>query len=205
MRFWRLMRCSQLRYVGLKSHNLWQNMLQTMQNHAWPHNWMFLCVEKTATVNMYGGMLGKRMISEPQELQPVKLLIHIFLDAKLVQIRQSCGLHIPHIYLPPRLLLVQLTGCTKNTSQFFEFWKPVCVLGGTSVLTVIMHSDAALRQCNFSSKRSVIATQCGFRQQFQIRDTPRRITLLVWVSKLCQEGSLKDGKPQGPPHLVHTW
>jgi hypothetical protein len=45
----------------------------------------------------------------------------------------------------------------------------------------------------------VVATQCGFRQQFQRRGAPSRSTLPLWVSKWHQEGSVKDSKPQGCP------
>ena len=43
------------------------------------------------------------------------------------------------------------------------------------------------------------ATQTGLRQRFQIHDASCRNTLLLWVSKWRQEGSVKDGKPQGRP------
>jgi hypothetical protein len=47
-------------------------------------------------------------------------------------------------------------------------------------------------------------TQCGFRQQFQRRDAPSRNSLLLWVSKWCQEEPVTDSKPQGRPHSAHT-
>jgi hypothetical protein len=49
------------------------------------------------------------------------------------------------------------------------------------------------------TRESVAAIQRGFRQQFQRPDAPSRNTLLLWVSKWHQKGSVKDGKPQGHP------
>jgi len=54
------------------------------------------------------------------------------------------------------------------------------------------------------SKESVTATQRGFRQQFQRPDVPGRNTLLLWVSKWRQEGSVKNSKQQGRPFLART-
>ena len=51
----------------------------------------------------------------------------------------------------------------------------------------------------FIKTEAVTATQRGFRQQFQRRDTPSRNALLLWVSKWHQEGSVKDSKPQECP------
>jgi len=49
----------------------------------------------------------------------------------------------------------------------------------------------------FVRTESVTATQRGFCQKFQRRMLPSRSTLLLWVSKWRQEGSVKDIKPQG--------
>jgi len=46
----------------------------------------------------------------------------------------------------------------------------------------------------FITTESVKATQCGFRQQFQRRDVPNRSTLLLWVSKWGQVGSLNESQ-----------
>jgi hypothetical protein len=51
---------------------------------------------------------------------------------------------------------------------------------------------------------SVTATQHGVIQQYERLDAPSRNTLLLWVSKWCQEGSVKDRKPQGHPFMAHT-
>jgi hypothetical protein len=53
-------------------------------------------------------------------------------------------------------------------------------------------------------RESVTATQHGFQQQFHRLDAPSRSTLLLWVSKWCQEGSVKDSKPQGHQLLART-
>ena len=62
------------------------------------------------------------------------------------------------------------------------------------------HTIAAVEL--FIKTQSVTATQRGFCQQFERRDAPSRNTLLLWVSKWCQEGSVKDSKPQGCPFLA---
>jgi len=54
------------------------------------------------------------------------------------------------------------------------------------------------------SKQSVTATQRGFRQQFQRSDVAGRNTLLLWVSKWRQEGSVMNSKQQGRPFLART-
>ena len=41
-----------------------------------------------------------------------------------------------------------------------------------------------------------------FRQQFQRRDALSRNTLLLWLSKWRQDGSVKSSKPQGRPFSV---
>jgi hypothetical protein len=58
----------------------------------------------------------------------------------------------------------------------------------------VQHRSAA---AELSIKReSVTATQHGFCQQFQRLEAPSRNTLLLWVLKWHQEGSVKDSKPQ---------
>jgi hypothetical protein len=54
----------------------------------------------------------------------------------------------------------------------------------------------------FIKMETVTATQRGCHQQFQRRDAPSRNTLLLWVLKRHQEGSLKESKPQGCPFSV---
>jgi hypothetical protein len=56
----------------------------------------------------------------------------------------------------------------------------------------------------FIRTESITATQRGFRLQFETRDAPSRNTRLLWVSKWCQEGSVKDSKPEGRPRSVRT-
>jgi len=51
----------------------------------------------------------------------------------------------------------------------------------------------------FKKADLVTATQHGFRQQFQRCDALSHNTLLLWVLKWDQEGSVKDGKPEGCP------
>jgi hypothetical protein len=59
------------------------------------------------------------------------------------------------------------------------------------------HHIAAVE--SFIKTESVTATQHGFQQQFQRCDAPSRNTLLLWVSKWCQVGSVKESKPIGRP------
>jgi len=66
----------------------------------------------------------------------------------------------------------------------------------------VQHHISALEL--FIKTESVTAIHCGFQQQFQSNDTPTRNTLPLWVSKWCQEGSVKDSKPKGCPLLAHT-
>jgi len=47
-------------------------------------------------------------------------------------------------------------------------------------------------------------TQRCFRQQFPAVVLPSRNTLLMWVSKCRQEGSVKNSKPQGRPFSATT-
>jgi hypothetical protein len=54
----------------------------------------------------------------------------------------------------------------------------------------------------FTKIEIVTATGRGFCQQFQRCDAPSCNTLLLWVSKWHQEGSVKDSKPQGHPFPV---
>ena len=56
----------------------------------------------------------------------------------------------------------------------------------------------------FVKPESVTATQHGFRQQFQRCDAPSRNTLLLLVSKSCQEQSVKASKSQGCPRSART-
>ena len=84
----------------------------------------------------------------------------------------------------------------------FQILKPACLLCTTFVLTVIKYSDiwslvAAVEL--FIKTGLVTAIQQGFRQQFQRHDAPSHNTLLLWVSKRHQEGSVKESKPQGCP------
>jgi len=86
------------------------------------------------------------------------------------------------------------------------------------MLTIIMYSDVwSLLEVEpwsvqhhiaavelFIKTESVTATQHGFWQQFQRRKDPSHSTVLLWVSKWCQEGSVKDSKPQGRPVLART-
>jgi hypothetical protein len=66
----------------------------------------------------------------------------------------------------------------------------------------VQHHNVAVEL--FIKTESTTATQHGLQLQFQRRDAPSCNTLLVWISKWCSEGSLKDSKPQGRPHSVHT-
>jgi hypothetical protein len=111
---------------------------------------------------------------------------------------------------------IHKTGCFKDTWRYLKFenqrarWAPL--------MTVIMYSDAwSLVDMErwsvkhriaavelFVNIESVTATQRGFRQQFQRCDSYGRNTLLLWVSKWCQEGSVEDSKPQGWPVSAHT-
>jgi hypothetical protein len=45
---------------------------------------------------------------------------------------------------------------------------------------------------SFIKTEFVTAIQRGFHEQFQRRNAPSHITLLLWVSKWRQEGSVKD-------------
>ena len=49
------------------------------------------------------------------------------------------------------------------------------------------------------TRESVTAKQHGFRQQSHRVDAPSHNTLLLWVSKWHQEGSVKGNKPKGLP------
>ena len=49
------------------------------------------------------------------------------------------------------------------------------------------------------TRESVTAKQHGFRQQSHRVDAPSHNTLLLWVSRWHEEGSVKDSKPQGHP------
>ena len=100
----------------------------------------------------------------------------------------------------------------------FEIWKPACQLRAAFVLTVITYSAVwnlvemehwsvqhrIARVELFIKTRSVTATHHGFCQQFQRCDAPSRNTLLLWVSKWHQEGSVSDSKPQGRLFLATT-
>lgn len=66
----------------------------------------------------------------------------------------------------------------------------------------VQHHFAAME--SLIKTESVTATQQGFRQQFQKCDAPNRNTLLLWVSKWCQVGSVKESKPIGRPLSART-
>ena len=99
----------------------------------------------------------------------------------------------------------------------FEILKPVWLLYAGAILTVIMYSEvwSLVEKKRWSVRHhivavelfirpeSVTARQCGFLQQFQRCDILSHHTLLLWVSKWHQEGSVKDSKPQGCPLLTH--
>jgi hypothetical protein len=57
---------------------------------------------------------------------------------------------------------------------------------------------------SFIKTESVTAIQHGFRQQFQRCDAPSHNTLLLWVSKWCQVGIVKESKPIGHPFSACT-
>ena len=57
---------------------------------------------------------------------------------------------------------------------------------------------------SFIKTESVTAVQHGFQQQFQRCDAPSHNTLLLWVSKWCQVGSVKESKPTRRPLSAHT-
>jgi hypothetical protein len=100
----------------------------------------------------------------------------------------------------------------------FEIWKPMCLLSATSILTVINYSDvwsladmqrwsmqhhiAAVE--SFIKTESVTVKQHGFWQQFHRCDAPSHNTLLLWVSKWCQVGSVKERKPIERPLSART-
>jgi len=67
---------------------------------------------------------------------------------------------------------------------------------------LVQHCIAAVEL--FIKTESVTAVQCGFWLQCQRCNAPSCNTLLLWVLKWHQEGSVKDGKPQGHPRSVHT-
>jgi len=108
---------------------------------------------------------------------------------------------LPKIQVRQKLLMV------------FEIRKPACQLCTIFVLTIIMYSDdwslvemdrwsvqyqiAAVELC--IKTELVTSTQRGFHQQFQKCDALSSNTVLLWVLKWHQEGSLKDSKPQGCP------
>ena len=56
----------------------------------------------------------------------------------------------------------------------------------------------------FIKTELVTATQHGFHQQFQRCNAPGCNTLLLWVSKRHQEGSVKESKTQGCPFSVRA-
>ena len=66
----------------------------------------------------------------------------------------------------------------------------------------VHHQIAAVEL--FITTESVTVTLRGFLQEFQRRDAPSLNTLLLWVSKWRQEGSVKDSKPQGRPFSART-
>jgi len=72
--------------------------------------------------------------------------------------------------------------------MYSEFWSFVEIDRWS-----VQHRIAAVEL--FITTESVTATQCGFRQLFQRRDVLNRSTLLLWVSKWRQEGSVKESQP----------
>jgi len=92
---------------------------------------------------------------------PVRYLLHIFLGAQLVKTGQSCSLHILHIYSPPDYFRASWKGAPKTSDAFWNLKSsvPATWRGG--------QCNATLQQWNCLSKRSVTATQRGFRQQFR--------------------------------------
>jgi len=54
-------------------------------------------------------------------------------------------------------------------------------------------------QWNCLSKQSITSIHHGFHQVFQRCNVPSHNTLLLWVSKWHQEGSVKGNKPKGLP------
>jgi hypothetical protein len=101
----------------------------------------------------------------------------------------------------------------KKHLTVFEIQKPLRQLCAAFVLTIIMYSGVwslAEMECRsvqhwiaavelLTKTESDTAIHCNFRQQFQRCDAPCSNTQLLWVSKWCQEGSVKDIKPQGCP------
>ena len=97
--------------------------------------------------------------------------------------------------------------------MFFEIRKPACQLQAAFLLTVITYSLVEMERRSVQhriaavgslSKQSVAVTQCGFRQQVQRRDSPNHSTLILWILKWHQEGSVTDSKPQGRPLSART-
>jgi len=64
----------------------------------------------------------------------------------------------------------------------------------------VQHQIAAVEM--YVKTELVTATQHGFHQLFQRCDALSHSTLLLWVLKWHQEGSVKDSKPQGCPFLA---
>ena len=56
----------------------------------------------------------------------------------------------------------------------------------------------------FIKTGSVTAAHHGFCQQFQRCHASSHNTVLLWVSKWREEGSVNDSKPQGHPFLTTT-
>ena len=59
----------------------------------------------------------------------------------------------------------------------------------------VQHRIAAVKM--ITKTKFVTAKKRGLQQQLQRRDAPSRDTLLLWVSKWRQEGSVKDIKLRG--------
>ena len=57
---------------------------------------------------------------------------------------------------------------------------------------------------SFIKTESRTAAQHGFQQEFQRCDAPSHNTLLLWVSKWYQVGTVKESKPARRPLSAHT-
>ena len=66
----------------------------------------------------------------------------------------------------------------------------------------VQHRIAAVKM--ITKTKFVTAKKRGLQQQLQRRDAPSRDTLLLWVSKWRQEGSVKDIKLRGWPRSAPT-
>jgi hypothetical protein len=107
---------------------------------------------------------------------------------------------------------VSNTGCVKNTSLFLNLKTGVpimsCFLSDRHHVQWCL--DVSLAGPLVSAIRTTAvelpirtesgtAVQLSFHQKILRRDAPSSSTVLLWVSKWRQEGSVKDIKPQGLP------